>query len=268
MSLQEWAGAQRVTIALLFTDIVGSTRLANRMGDEKWIDVIINHAQKGRYLMNAFDCYEIKMIGDAFMIAFRTADDAIDFAFQFHGDTGHEAIRMRAGIHVGSVYIVDDDLYGKTVNYAARIVKAVPDDWIVLSEAAKNDLDIRRARDKHDAIIRITELGANLKGFPPPNRIWRALTQQIDKTEKARLAPSVKVPDVPVRPRLNLSPPPNRDDRAQRLSSFGITRPRNATAEDKAQPDWWMRSLEKPVEPDKAENFLRALLQPVAKKDG
>jgi class 3 adenylate cyclase len=163
MSLQQWSGAQRVTLALVFTDIVGSTRLANRFGDEKWIEIMVAHAERGRYLMRGVDCYEIKMIGDAFMIAFRTADDAVDFAFQFQADTGHPIVKMRAGIYVGSVYIVDDDLYGKTVNYAARVVKAVAGDWIALSDAAKNDIDLNR--------------------FPPPNRIWRALTKEKDESK-------------------------------------------------------------------------------------
>ena len=174
------------------------------------------------------------MIGDAFMIAFRTADDALDFAFQFHADTGHEAIKIRAGIHVGSVYIVDDDLYGKTVNYAARVVHAIPGDWIALSDAAKNDIDINRARARHNALVRITELGSNLKGFPSPNRIWRALTLQTDKAEKAKAAALAIPAERVVRPRLNLSPPPSGNDTSaplRRNPLYGVLPP---TSEPKA----------------------------------
>src|SRR5258708_6202554 len=131
--------------------------------------MIIRHTQKAREIMRRFDCCEIKMIGDAFMIAFRTADDALDFAFNFQADTGDRAIKIRAGIHVGAVFLVDDDLYGQTVNYASRVVAATTADWIVFSDNAKTDLDLTRARSRHSAILRGADLGTNLKGFSTPS---------------------------------------------------------------------------------------------------
>ena len=105
MSLQEWAAAQRTTLALVFTDIVGSTALTNKLGDEQWIRVIMAHVRRARFIMKDLDCYEIKMIGDAFMVAFRTVDDALDFSVALQDIPGHYHLKVRAGIHVGSVYI-------------------------------------------------------------------------------------------------------------------------------------------------------------------
>ena len=252
MSLQQWAGAQRLTLALVFTDIVGSTRIANRMGDEQWIQVVMRHANQARMFMKAFDCYEIKMIGDAFMVAFRTVDDALDFALAFQANTGDRLIKIRAGVHVGSVYLVDDDLYGKTVNYAARVVQAASLDWIVLSDNAKSDLDLARARSKHNAILRPTELGTNLKGFPPPNRLWRVLTQEVDRAEKARATElsQQRAETEPSRPRLKFAPIPSRE----------------SASKPQPVPDWWKALLDKPVSAENGTNLIGKLLRTEAEK--
>src|SRR5947209_14938092 len=101
-TLQEWAGSSRM-VALVFTDIVESTTLGNQLGDEQWIELILKHFTQGRVLIEKFNGHEIKLIGDAFMVAFRTAVDALDFALAFHDDTGDARIKIRIGIHVRPV---------------------------------------------------------------------------------------------------------------------------------------------------------------------
>ncbi len=108
-TLQEWAGTSRI-FALVFTDIVESTTLANQLGDEKWIDVLLKHFARARGLMEKkYDHHEIKIIGDSFMVVFRDVLDALDFAL------GDDRIRIRAGIHLGSARIIGDDMldYGE-----------------------------------------------------------------------------------------------------------------------------------------------------------
>lgn len=169
--LEEWAGASRVTIALVFTDIVDSTALSNMLGNEGIGDVRRAHFNQARSFIAANAGYEIKTIGDSFMAAFHTAIDALNFALSLHSYTGHEQIRIRAGIHVGPVHIVENDLSGKMVNFTARLVGWPKSDWVVLSNNAKEHIE--------------DELGANLgdfsffpyevhefKGFPGPHRIW------------------------------------------------------------------------------------------------
>lgn len=74
-TLQEWAGTTRI-FALVFTDIVDSTTLANELHDEKWIDVLLKHFTQARGLMESYDHHEIKIIGDSFMVVFRDVLDA------------------------------------------------------------------------------------------------------------------------------------------------------------------------------------------------
>lgn len=87
-TLQEWAGAERVTLVVAFTDILGSTRLGNRLGSEKLTVVRDAHFRQARRLLEANAGYEIKTIGDAFMVAFHTALDALNFSLSLHDSTG------------------------------------------------------------------------------------------------------------------------------------------------------------------------------------
>jgi hypothetical protein len=149
-TLQEWAGAGSMamtTLALVFTDIVGSTDLAVKNGDKKWIEILMKHFQQARRIKDVCNGYEIKPIGDAYMVAFRTAADAFQFAWQFYNDTGHPQVKIRVAIHVGQVRIVDDDLYGLMVNYTSRIQHQLPGMGIMLSDVAKNDIVAELGKD-------------------------------------------------------------------------------------------------------------------------
>ena|SRR5947209_5475305 len=123
-TLQEWAGADRLEIALLLTDIIGSTSLAGR-GDDKWIDILIQHFERARQIHDRYQCYEIKLIGDAYMAVFRTAAEAFEFAQEFIVDTGHPEIFIRVAIHLGRAGIVENDIYGIMVNKASRIIDGI-----------------------------------------------------------------------------------------------------------------------------------------------
>ena len=59
------------------------------------------HFEAARIKLMLYDAVEIKIIGDAYMAVFRTADDALQFALNFRADTGDPQIAIRVGIHVG-----------------------------------------------------------------------------------------------------------------------------------------------------------------------
>src|SRR5439155_1089502 len=90
--------------------------------------------------------YEIKTIGDSFMVAFRTALKALDFALAFHARTGHDQVKIRAGIHVGTVQIEENDAFGSMVNYSARVQGHAKGAEIWLSDRAKSDIDEEKGR--------------------------------------------------------------------------------------------------------------------------
>ena len=226
MSLQQWAGVEewnpRTTLAVLFTDIIDSTALARTAGDKAMFEMLVNHFDSARDVLMRYDAFEIKIIGDAYMAAFRTADDALQFALNFRSDTGDARIAIRVGIHVGPVRIKDDDIYGLMVNYAARLshVQVRGDTGIFLSDSAKANIEAEYGSTQKDFDLRPVS-DANLKGFPPGETVWQVFTPEIradkrnrrrakvDQNRTANPMPatnSVSVPTTPEKPILNLGP--------------------------------------------------------------
>src|SRR6266850_1530428 len=139
-SLEHWVGTSRI-LALVFTDVIESTSLGRALGDERWMIVLRKHFARARSLMISERCYEIKMIGDLFMVAFRSAIDALDFVVVFHADTGDQCVRIRAGIHVGPIRVFENDLFGMMVNYTKRVESTENDaGFIVVSDEARNHI--------------------------------------------------------------------------------------------------------------------------------
>jgi class 3 adenylate cyclase len=110
-TLEEWAGATYPNLTLLFTDIVDSTKIGVALGDHKWIKELFVHFSRARELATQFDCYVVKSIGDAFMVAFRNAPEAILFALEFSADTGVDYIGIRVGINSGFVQIRENEFH-------------------------------------------------------------------------------------------------------------------------------------------------------------
>jgi len=175
--LHEWAVADRVTLAIAFTDILGSTSLGNRLGSEELTVVKDAHFRQARRLIENNRGYEIKTIGDAFMVAFHTALDALNFSLSLHDFTGHEFISIRAGVHVGAVQITEGDLLGSPVNYASRLVGWRKDDWVVVSDRAKDDVEDEIGNDR--GIFTFTKHVDTLKDFPEDQTIWRAEYREV-----------------------------------------------------------------------------------------
>ena len=130
----KWAGPDRLLLALVFTDIVGSTALNEEIKDERMNQVRRSHFAQSRKLIAKCKGCEIKTIGDAFLAAFRSTDKALDYAIALQNEPGAPELRVRAGIHIGSLQPEEGDAFGRTVNFAARVVGAIKDSEIWLSD--------------------------------------------------------------------------------------------------------------------------------------
>lgn len=170
-SFIEWAGGEHVTLAIAFTDVVGSTALGQELGDERMNEVRNAHFEQGRRLLAKHEGREIKTIGDSFMAAFQNVGDALDFARSLHSDTGHELVRIRAGIHIGPLQVQEEDTFGGTVDFAARVVGAIKEADIWLSERAKQDIDLFAAR-RHCGLKWEKRENIEMKGFRGPFTLW------------------------------------------------------------------------------------------------
>lgn len=107
--------------AIVFTDIESSTATAAALGDAAWMERLREHDTTVRKLVAQHGGREIKHLGDGFMLAFATARAAVEFCRELHPSFAASVIRVRAGIHSGPVTEEDGDVFGTTVNIAARV---------------------------------------------------------------------------------------------------------------------------------------------------
>ena len=170
-SFQEWAGGERVTLAIVFTDVVGSTALGEEIRDEAMDEVRWAHFAQSRKLIGQFKGREIKTIGDSFMAAFKCVDAALDYALALHGNTGNPQVQIRAGIHIGPMHVEEGDVFGGTVNFAARVVGAIQGAEIWLSDRAKEDID-RLGAAQHKRLVWERHERVTMKGFPGTFTLW------------------------------------------------------------------------------------------------
>ena len=164
----EWARGNRMTLAIVFTDVVGSTALGERLKDEHMKEVRQAHFDQSRPLIERFRGEEIKTLGDSFMVAFLSVDAALDFAIALYENPGDPRVQVRAGIHVGEMDVdeKEQDVFGSNVNFAARVVSACKGAEIWISDEAMRAIR-RSGTGRHSTLIWEEHKGVSLKGFEP-----------------------------------------------------------------------------------------------------
>ena len=132
------------TVTILFTDIDGSTAMTERLGDQRWLELLRAHNAIVREQVAAHDGFEVKSQGDGFMVAFQSARRALQCAvdvqraFAAYNDAHpDEPIRVRIGLHAGEVIREADDFFGKNVILAARIAGEARGGEVLVSSLLK-----------------------------------------------------------------------------------------------------------------------------------
>ena len=130
------------TVTFLFTDVEGSTRLVQELGD-RFSGVLAIHHDILRRAIAAHHGTEVSTEGDAFFAVFPTAIDAVEATVQAQRDLagtdwpdGAE-IRVRMGLHTGNAELGGDNYVGVDVNRAARISAAGHGGQVLLSDATR-----------------------------------------------------------------------------------------------------------------------------------
>jgi adenylate cyclase len=121
------------TMTLVFTDIVDSTALAERIGDATWADLMHRHEDAIVDVTNGHGGRVVKLLGDGSMLAFESARAAVRAAVGIQESVTNEPFAVRIGIHTGEIIRTDQDLLGLTVHKAARVASAAGADQIMVS---------------------------------------------------------------------------------------------------------------------------------------
>jgi pimeloyl-ACP methyl ester carboxylesterase len=113
--------ADRIMTTVLFTDIVDSTATLRRVGDEAWRALRRSFESSSRRLAEQFGGRIVQFTGDGAMAAFPAASQALRAARALADDARGLGLEIRAGVHAGEAYTVEEQLFGTCVNVAARV---------------------------------------------------------------------------------------------------------------------------------------------------
>jgi class 3 adenylate cyclase len=155
----------RVLATILFTDIVGSTRLAADLGDRAWRELLERHHALVRSELARFRGREVDTAGDGFLAVFDGPGRAVRCASAAAQSMRSLGIEILAGVHTGEVEVAGDGVRGIAVHIGARI-SALAGAGEVLVSSTVRDLVVGSGMQFEDRGLQ------ELKGVPDP---WRVL---------------------------------------------------------------------------------------------
>jgi len=159
------------TVTIMFSDIEGSTAMADRLGDKRFMDVLREHNAIIREQVKAHGGFEVKSEGDGFMVAFQSAGkalacaSAIQKALLARNESAAEPVKVRMGLHAGEVIKEGGDFFGRNVIMAARVASQANGGEILASGVVKALLS---GSDVAWGSNRMVEL----KGLSGEHEIW------------------------------------------------------------------------------------------------
>ncbi len=191
-------------ITLLFTDLEDSSRMTNALGDATYQRAMREpHCERVRAAIAEHRGYEVKTIGDSFMVAFRYADDALACAAAIQKSLAEPPItapdkagkdwtvKVRIGVHTAERELVPFregdrwDYGGADVNFAARVESLGAGGQIVVSDLAYTAAGDRERHQWQGWS------GRRIKSFDQPETVWELLWDGQSRGEPgARWLPS------------------------------------------------------------------------------
>lgn len=130
--------ADRVLATVLFTDIVGSTELAARVGDRRWRDTLDGYYAAARRELTRFRGREIDTAGDGFFAAFDGPARAIRCARATSEAVRELGIEIRVGVHTGECEVIGEKIGGIAVHIGARVAGRANVNEILVSSTVKD----------------------------------------------------------------------------------------------------------------------------------
>jgi len=131
-------GQERVLATVLFTDIVGSTELASRLGDSAWSELLQRHHALVRRELARFQGRELDTAGDGFFASFEGPARAVLAASAIRDALQGLGLDIRAGLHTGECEVTDGKIAGIAVSIGARISSFAAAGEVLVSSTVKD----------------------------------------------------------------------------------------------------------------------------------
>ncbi|MDA4125413.1 MAG: hypothetical protein OK438_08230 [Thaumarchaeota archaeon] len=214
--------AERRLAAIMFTDIVGYTTLS-QTNESQALERLEEHRKLLRSIFPKHGGNEIKTIGDAFLVEFPSALEAVlcstEIQQQMHDRYGNlpqdRRIQIRVGVHLGDVVHSQGDILGDAVNVSSRIEPLAEPGGVCISEQVYDHV-----RNKIDHPLEKLE-GKTLKNVRLPIDVYKIVMPWESQTEKQDTVLDTK--RVAVLPLKNMSPDPNDEYFADGMTEELIT---------------------------------------------
>jgi class 3 adenylate cyclase len=156
---------------ILFTDIVGSTSLTQRLGDGGAMEVLRDHDRLVRREVDGRGGSVVKNTGDGLMVAFGSVAAALEAAVEIQralhdrNQTAVHALEVRIGLAAGEPVMEQGDLFGAAVQLAARLCGRAGGGTILVSGAVRDLAIGKRFEFRRRGRV-------SLKGFDEPVRLF------------------------------------------------------------------------------------------------
>jgi class 3 adenylate cyclase len=157
---------ERVLATILFTDIVGSTKLLEQLGDAAWRVRLADHYEALQIELDRHRGREVKKTGDGVAALFDSPGRAVTAALAMARRVRDLGLEIRAGLHTGDVEVVQGDVHGVAVHLAARVMGAAGPGEVYVSAVTR---DLAAGQD-----LRFDSAGTfELKGIDGQRELFR-----------------------------------------------------------------------------------------------
>jgi class 3 adenylate cyclase len=151
------------TVTFLFTDIEGSTRLIEELGEDGYVQALAEHRHLLRAAFADHGGVEVDTQGDAFLYAFSDPSEALTAAAQAQQELARGPVSVRMGLHTGETQLTGEGYAGLELHRAARIASSGHGGQVVISAATKELVESE-----------LSELGEHrLKDFAEPVALFQ-----------------------------------------------------------------------------------------------
>jgi len=178
------------TVTFLLTDIEGSTKLGEQAGAAYW-SALEAHHRLLREVFGRFGGYEVKEMGDGFIVAFQRAGDALQGAIACQralagqawpeavGATGRSSLRVRMALYTGDVEVKEGEYRGLVLHRASRVLSAGHGGQVLCAEGTARLVQ----RDLASG-VQLMELGVyRLRDVATPERLFQVEYPEMPEKE-------------------------------------------------------------------------------------
>jgi class 3 adenylate cyclase len=154
------------TVTIAFTDMAGSARRNEEIGDARFAQLVEAHSRLVRQTVAEHGGRVVKFLGDGFMLTFHTAEDGLRSMSELRARAVDAGLPTRAGLHLGAPITIGDDYIGRDVMLASRITDLAGPSEVVASEVVRAVADRRGFEFGTPRTVGLRGLDAPIRIFP------------------------------------------------------------------------------------------------------